>query len=228
LSEDQQALLDLQERLGLQYGETAEGMMGRVDETYSEPFDFSGELERDQVTEAMMERMQPFLDEQRQRQQNNLMIQGHNRGGSAWNATQNDLSRRENDARLAAVLAGGDEQSRLFQLEMAKRQLPMAELNALRSGSQPQIPQFQTYRGANVAPAPLFDAKVASAGHQIALGNQALTREQMAMQDALARDQMALQEQIAQQNLGAYGDASRTQGYLDLFGLGLDAYNTFS
>lgn len=205
LTDDQQAILDLQERLRMQSG----GLAGNL-------FDMVG-TSRDEVTDAMLDRMRPELERQRERQQNQLMIQGHNRGGSAWNAIQDDIARRENDARLAAVLAGGQEQSRLI-----------GAANALQSGSQPMIPTNQPYRGASVAPAPLFDAKVASAGHQIALGNQALTREQMAMQDALARDQMALQEQIARQNLGAYSDASRRQGLFDLAGLGIDAYNAFS
>lgn len=240
LSDDQQALLDMQERLGMKYGDIAEGALGRLEDNYGEPFDFGampeisdGTLERDQVTQAMMDRMQPFLDEQRQRQQNQLMVQGHNRGGDAWNAIQDDIARRENDARLAAVLAGGQEQSRLYELEsanraraiqegMMERNMPLSEINALRSGSQPTIPEFQQFRGQPIQPAPLFDAKVASAGHQIALGNQDLTRQQMAMQDALARDQMALDQQIAQANMDAYSDASRTGGYFDLANTGLN------
>ena len=108
---------------------------------------------REQVTATMLERMQPSMDRARQQKENALMIQGHNRGGEAWNATQDDLSRAENDQRMAAVLAGGGERSRLIGLQDAQRrnQLaetqtlrnePLATLDAVRTGAQPTNPQF--------------------------------------------------------------------------------------
>jgi len=168
------------------------------------------------VTGALMSRMQPQLDRQRQAKENELLIQGHNRGGEAWDATQSDLGQRENDALMSAILAGGQEQSRLFGLSAAGRaqglgeqqaqfdtdsrlrgmglnemqaqqesdaalraqqtqegqflrQLPLSELNALRTGSQPTMPQFQAYQGADVMPAPTFAAT--QAGYQGALNS---------------------------------------------------------
>jgi hypothetical protein len=39
-----------------------------------------------------------------------------------------------------------------------KRRLPLEELNALRTGAMPSLPQFQNYQGSTVAPAPVFGA----------------------------------------------------------------------
>jgi len=77
------------------------------------------EAGRDAVQNAIMARVQPMLDRQRTLTQNNLLVQGHNPGSAAWNAVQDDLMRAENDARLAAVAAGGQEQSRLYGLQQA-------------------------------------------------------------------------------------------------------------
>lgn len=49
---------------------------------------------------------------------------------------------------------------RALQEALALRNLPLSEINALRTGSQPTVPQFQQYQGQSVQPAPLFDAGV--------------------------------------------------------------------
>lgn len=48
------------------------------------------------------------------------------------------------------------------------RQLPLNEINALRSGSQTTLPQFQAYSGANVQAAPIFDAAAAQGNYDMA------------------------------------------------------------
>lgn len=186
LTPEGQALFDTQMGLSKQYGDLATQAFGRVGDAFGQGFDTSslpeisdGTMARDQVTQAMLEQLQPFMDRQRDQTQNNLLIQGHNRGGNAWDATQMDLGRQENDARLAAILAGGQEQSRLYGMESANRaralqeqsflrNLPLSEINALRTGSQPGMPQFQQYQGQGVAAAPIFDAT--QAGYNAQLG----------------------------------------------------------
>ncbi|MDB4351934.1 hypothetical protein OAA60_00710 [Porticoccaceae bacterium] len=49
-----------------------------------------------------------------------------------------------------------NERQRQIQEQAYLRQLPLNEMNALRTGTQAQLPQFQQYSGAQVAPAPLF------------------------------------------------------------------------
>jgi hypothetical protein len=60
-----------------------------------------------------------------------------------------------------------------MQQQAYLRQLPLNEINALRTGSQVQGPQFQQYyTGGNAAAAPIFDASVAQ-GNYTAAANSA-------------------------------------------------------
>lgn len=161
LAPEQQQMLDQQNKISLGLGSTMNQGLGYVQDMLDKPLDTSGFTTvdpatvagREQVTATLLERMQPSLDRARQQKENALMIQGHNRGGEAWNATQDDLARAENDQRMAAVLAGGTEQSRLLGAQQAQRQNqlaetqtlrnePLATLNAVRTGAQPTNPQF--------------------------------------------------------------------------------------
>lgn len=64
--------------------------------------------------------------------------------------------------------AQGAERQRQIQEQAYLRQLPLNEINALRSGSQVNAPQFQQYQGAQVAPAPLFQAAQAQGNFDVA------------------------------------------------------------
>lgn len=175
LAPDQQKMLEQQNQISLGLGDTMNQGLGYVQNMLDSPLDTSGFTNvdpasvagREQVTATLLERMQPSLDRNRTAKENALLIQGHNRGGEAWNATQDDLARAENDQRMAAVLAGGTEQSRLLGAQQAQRQNqlaetqtlrnePLATLNAIRTGAMPTNPQFtntpqqQTVAGPNL------------------------------------------------------------------------------
>ena len=57
-------------------------------------------------------------------------------------------------------LAGGQFQNtarqNALQEALMRRQLPLTEMNAIRTGSQPQMPSFQPYSGSSVQPAPVM------------------------------------------------------------------------
>lgn len=161
LSPAQKALLDQQNKISLGLGNTMDQGLGYVKNMLDKPLDTSSFTKvdaptvagREAVTAALLDRMQPGMDRSRQQRESALMIQGHNRGGEAWNALQDDLSRAENDARLGAVQAGGAEQSRLFGLQDTSRRNQLAEtqtlrteplntLNAVRTGAQVTNPSF--------------------------------------------------------------------------------------
>lgn len=89
--------------------------------------DFSSD--RDKITQALIARQQPFAEANRNRIENQLVNQGIVRGSEAYTNAMNDLGRQENDARLAATLAGGQEQSRLFGLGLSARQQGQNEVN---------------------------------------------------------------------------------------------------
>lgn len=162
LSPAQQQLLDQQNKTSLGLGQSIDRGLDYVTDSMSKPLNTSGMTQIDPATvggsekiyAALLERMQPQLDRMRQSNEEELLMQGHNRGGEAWNATADDLNRGENDARLGALLQAGQEQSRLHGLQTTSRQNELAELltmrndplntlNALRTGAQVTNPTFQ-------------------------------------------------------------------------------------
>lgn len=94
-------------------------------------YDFSGvgampssddfTAQRDRITEAYMQRLQPILDRQRDAMNTRLANQGINMGSEAWRWDQDTFNRAENDQRIAALLAGDQEQQNLFNNAMAIR-----------------------------------------------------------------------------------------------------------
>lgn len=259
LTPEAQALFDQQIRISEQFGDVAEGGLGRVARAMGQDFDMSqlpqiqgvnadvfnervspDVMVRDRVEQALLERMNPQLERQRQQQEEALIMQGQGRGGRAWQSTQEDLSRRESDALLSAILGAGQEQSRLYGMEQGElqaaqnaqqalygaqsqarnralqealtlRNLPLTEINALRTGSQPVVPQFQNYVGQNVAAAPVFQA-----------GNMQYQAEVDAV-NAKNAQKAATFQALAQLGGAAFGAGGAAGGFGNLFGAGAGA-----
>ena len=57
---------------------------------------------------------------------------------------------------LQGAQFGNTAQQQSLQQQLALRNQPLNEISGLMGGSQIQMPQFQGYQGANVAPAPIF------------------------------------------------------------------------
>ncbi len=89
------------------------GDAGDITRTYGT--DFSEDRKR--VEDALMQRQQPGLDAARRAAEAKLANQGIKLGSQAYDAASRNLATSENDARLATILAGGQEQSRLVGLE---------------------------------------------------------------------------------------------------------------
>jgi hypothetical protein len=171
-----QQLFDQQNRISTGLGDLAEGGIDRVGGMLGSQFDMSqvadrpdlnGTLSRDAMTRSIIDRNAPMMDRRRAQEETQLSNQGIFRGSEAYNAAQDDLARQENDFNLGAIQQGGAEQSREYglqsdarqndiQTQSFLRQLPLNEINALRSGSQVSTPQFQQYSGVTAAPAPVF------------------------------------------------------------------------
>lgn len=83
--------------------------------------------QRDQVTNALMSRLQPQIEADRQAQEARLANQGINLGSQAYDTANGQLERNVNDQRTAALLAGSQEQQRLFQDAMGIRQQGVQE-----------------------------------------------------------------------------------------------------
>lgn len=162
LSPTQQQLLDSQNQISLGLGDTMNKGLGYVQNTLDNPFDVSKLPDlpvtpdvagREEVTAALLERQQPTFQRNRAQKESDLLMRGFNPGTEGWNAAQDDLNRQENDARLAAIMAGGTEQSRLFGLGQSARERalqeesflrnePLNTLNAVRTGAQVTNPTF--------------------------------------------------------------------------------------
>ena len=181
---------------------------GPVTRTYGTNFS----QDRQRVENALMDRMNPRLEQDRKRLESRLASQGIRIGSEAYNSAMDDYSRQTNDARLGAILNAGQEQSRLAGLEAARA--------GFENAAQAQVfgQNAANAQLANNAQAQAFQQEAARAGfrndglqqmHQnrtqgIGMDNQAAVQEtnaDIARFNAAndARNQ-ALQEQFAVRN----------------------------
>lgn len=172
-----QELLNQQNRISQGLGNLAEGGIATVGGMMSTPFDVNGLPARAQSGDdgwsraynAIVQRNQPLQERTRNALEAKLKNQGIEEGTEAWKNALDDQSRAENDFSLAAQQAataqeqaqfGMDTQARqnALQEDLTLRQLPLNEINALRTGAQVNLPQFQGFQGQQVQAAPLFQA----------------------------------------------------------------------
>lgn len=178
LTPDQQAQLDLQNRITNQLGTIGESQLGRVQGALATPFDYSGLPElpadasayRKQMADALYGRLEPRLREDEERLRTRLAAQGTQIGNEGYNTELDRLDRARNDARLAVEAQAGNEASRTLQEQMAlrnmgaqerqfQRNLPLQELTQLVYGQgAPQTPTFQGVQGQSIGAAPIADA----------------------------------------------------------------------
>jgi hypothetical protein len=106
---------------------------------------------RDRAESALMERMAPQFERDRTRMETQMANQGIDVGSRAFSAASDDMSRGINDARLGAILAGGDEAARMMSMDAMARSQPINEIMALLGGTQVATPQFQMNRPSPIA-----------------------------------------------------------------------------
>ena len=76
--------------------------------------------DRQRVEDALMGRLNPQLDQDREALRTRLSNQGLVEGTTAFNSAMDLANRQATDARLGAILAGGQEQSRLYDLALSQ------------------------------------------------------------------------------------------------------------
>ncbi len=112
------------------------------------------------ATQAMLSRIEPNIAQSREMMGSQLANQGIPLGSEAYNNAMRTQGEQENDLRLQAGAAGIplDMQARqqALQEQMGLQSAPINNINALMSGSQAQMPQFQGYQGSQITPAPAF------------------------------------------------------------------------
>lgn len=140
----------------------AASQSGRLNSLLGQPFDLSKigfdpskdfSADRERVESALMQRLQPTLDADKNALQTRLANQGLQAGSVAYNRAVDEANRSSTDARLGAILSAGQEQSRLVGQNLqlrnqslneayAERNQPINEITGLMSGSQVNMPQF--------------------------------------------------------------------------------------
>ncbi|TPM33736.1 tail fiber domain-containing protein [Mesorhizobium sp. B2-2-2] len=110
--------------------QTGIGDAGQITRDYGPADGYAGNVQ--QVQDAMFSRLNPQIDRQRSALETQLQNQGIRVGSSAYEAAMNQFNQGLNDQRTSVVLASGQEQSRL------------ADLDAQRAGFQ-NAAQQQAY-----------------------------------------------------------------------------------
>lgn len=179
--------------------------------------DFSADRQR--VEDALMSRLNPSLERDREALESRLASQGIGIGSEAYQNAMGDFGRQSNDARMQAILAGGQEQSRLTGLEAGRadfenRAQAQALSQALGIGQQ----GFDNQRllGSDI------DASRASAlNEQLGLRNQPINEISALLSGSQVQNPNFISPQVAQMPTtdiaGLINSNYKSQ---------LDAYNT--
>lgn len=154
LSPQNQALSDKNYNIGNQLLDTATQGIGYVQNTLNKPFDTS-QLPQAPINagmtaqNAIMSRLAPELDREQRGLDTQLANQGLMPGSEAYQTAKTLAGQRQNDLLNQAALSGIglDTQARQNALQEQEflRYEPLNLVNALRSGNQVNMPQFQGY-----------------------------------------------------------------------------------
>jgi hypothetical protein len=111
-------------------------------------YDFQSDLgpqdwsqDRQRVEEAIYSRLNPQLQRDRDQLDSRLINQGFTSGSEGYNQGMDEFNRQANDARMQAILAGGQEQSRLFGLDLQQGQFYNQGLAAQNQAQQQDFDQ---------------------------------------------------------------------------------------
>lgn len=156
LSPTGQQLLDYSNEASLGLGQQTTNALSRVDQSLSQPFDYSSVGDVQNAAEgAVTSRLDPMWNQREQQMNTQLINQGLRPGTEAYSNASRDFNVGRNDAYQQAILAGINTMPQTYQMAQALRSQPLNELNALRTGSQVtnptfnNVPQQQTTAGAN-------------------------------------------------------------------------------
>ena len=149
------------------------------------PLDTSGVKQlQDKAYGAMTARLDPQWAQAGTSRETQLTNQGLRPGGEAYDNAMRVHNQAKNDAYQQAQLAALGYGPQLLQEETAMRQLPLNELNALRTGSQVGVPQFQGSQAPSVGAPNYQNAAAQQAQYQQGLYN-AQAGQSNAMQSGL-------------------------------------------
>ena len=146
-----------QERITGSLGDIAESGINRVASAFGRPFsaDSSTELQN-RAEEAYMARLNPQFARDEESLRQRLANQGLAPGSEAYANEMDTFNRARNDARSEAVLKAFQTRPQALQEELAIRNIPLNELNALVSSSQVTVPQFGQFGTGTIGQSPIM------------------------------------------------------------------------
>lgn len=178
---------------------------------YQDQYDFSNVSQmpkyedfnssRDKITDAMMQRLQPYIDRDREALRTQLVNQGVGQGTEAYGWDMDTFQRGVNDQRIAALLAGSQEQQNLFNNAMGLRQQGVQEAFAqgnLKNSVADALFNQRLQQGAfaNSAQAQQFGQQSAITGYN----NDQAAREMAAQREALGYNNTLADKTYGNQN----------------------------
>jgi len=166
LSPEEQAKYDLQNQLQMKFGNIALNQADQIDDLLSTPFD-PGDLgqapvyDRDKYQEALFHRLQPMIDQDRQKRDAQLAGSGVGLGSDAYEEAIRLSENAVTDARYQAILQAGEyagqeygqaanARERAIQEALLKREVPLREMQALMGNVELNMPQFAPWRGSSL------------------------------------------------------------------------------
>ena len=122
----------------------AEDLTGQAATSLGAPRDLNSVQDiSDKAYSAMTSRLDPQWAQNQQQQETQLRNQGLVPGGEAYDNAMRVFGQSKNDAYQQANLGAIQTMPQTYQLDAAQRSQPLNELNALRTGSPVNMPQFQ-------------------------------------------------------------------------------------
>jgi hypothetical protein len=181
LAPDQQKLLDIQNQLSIGTGQLGQQGLGYVQNMISKPFDTSslpttGFNAGQSYQDAYMQRLKPQIEQGREALATQLANSGIPVGSEAYKRAMMSQGQKENDLLAAATTQGfgtglAANQQGFNQLAYQRNE-PINTLNAVRSGSQVQNPNFvNPAMQANTAGADLLGASQMGYNAQLGASN---------------------------------------------------------
>jgi len=142
-SPEQQGLFAQQNKTSAGLAGLQDQAMGRVSDMQSNPFDFGSVQDvQDKAYGAYTSRLDPQWNQRQSGLENQLANQGIARGTEAYTNAMRDFNFGRNDAYQQANVAAINTAPQTMQMASALRNMPLNELNALRTGSQVTNPTF--------------------------------------------------------------------------------------
>ena len=127
----------------------------------------------DQSYGLQTKRLDPQWAQNEQTMAAKLADQGIPIGSEAHANAMREFSQAKNDAYERARLSSIGTMPQTYQLSTAQRMQPLTELNAIRTGAQPQMPQFQPVPAAGGVQGPNYSAAMGQqAGYNTDVYNQ--------------------------------------------------------